>query len=94
MCPMGRDCRSKLTCRFAHHQKELPRRFFKRTKPCLLYQRGMCSLGSSCREYHGNFDLKNWNDKNYKKELCEDFTKGDCSLGKLCVKAHGEEELE
>ena len=28
----------------------------------MLYQRGQCSLGSACRDYHGNIDLQ----KNYK----------------------------
>jgi len=34
----------------------------KRKNPCILYQRGECSLGSACRDYHGNMDLT----KNYK----------------------------
>jgi hypothetical protein len=27
-----------------------------------MYQRGQCTLGSACRDYHGNIDLQ----KNYK----------------------------
>lgn len=54
----------------------------------------MCGLGSACREYHGNFDLKNWNESTYKKSLCEDFEKGNCPKGNMCIKAHGEKELE
>lgn len=59
-----------------------------------MYQKGLCSLGSACREYHGNFELKNFDEKNYKTKMCEAFEKGDCPLGKICTKAHGEEELE
>jgi len=40
----------------------------KRKNPCLLYQRGQCSLGSACRDYHGNIDLqKNYK---YKEKVC------------------------
>ena len=44
MCPHGRDCRKRFTCTYAHSEHELRKPFIKRTKPCLLYQRGKCSF--------------------------------------------------
>lgn len=50
-----------------------------RKNPCALYQRGLCGLGSACRDYHGNIDLvKNYQ---YKQKVCEMFVKGLCDKG-------------
>ena len=87
MCPYGRDCRKRFTCTFAHSDTELRRPFIKRKNACVLFQRGKCSLGSACRDYHGNLDLvKKYA---YKDKLCDEFQrKGTCSKGDVCIFLH------
>ena len=86
MCPHGRDCKRRFTCNFAHNEQELRKPFLKRKNPCILYQRGQCSLGSACRDYHGNMDLqKNYK---YKEKVCEEYLKGNCGKGILCIFRH------
>ena len=93
MCPMGRDCKKRFTCTFAHTENELRKPFIKRKNPCKLFQRGQCSLGSACRDYHGNIDLqKNYK---YKEKVCEELrVTGNCSKGILCIFSHEKQENE
>ena len=61
----------------------------RRKNICLLYQRGKCSLGSACRDYHGNIDIKK--NYRYKEKICEQFLKGLCLNGEVCIYIHPEE---
>ena len=49
---------------------------------------GKCELGSACRDYHGNMDLKKGKYK-YKAEVCQAFLEGKCLLkDQICIKKH------
>jgi hypothetical protein len=38
----------------------------------MRYQKGLCSLGAACPDYHGNMDLKKKN-YHYKTQKCKDW---------------------
>ena len=48
---------------------------------------GKCHLGSICRDYHGNMDLKKKNYK-YKADVCQMFLEGRCDKGAVCIFKH------
>jgi hypothetical protein len=91
MCPYGRECRRRFTCTFAHTENELRRPFLRRRTACALYQRGLCSLGSACRDYHGNVDLQR--NYRYKEKVCEAFLLGTCEKGAVCIFIHDDTQL-
>lgn len=73
-----------------HELRETPN--LKKTRLCLMFEKGMCFLGNQCSFAHGERQLRSTN-LFYKTTMCAGFIKGICTKNNNCRYAHGEHEL-